>query len=1783
MIKPAPSNYLEILRHWATERPDEVAYTFLDSFGDEEHISFGGLYGRSAEIALHLQTRTKAGDRVILLFSPGLDYLCAFFGCMLSGVIAVPAYPPRGQRSLPRLQGIIEDCRPSLALCSEAVAQRISNGKHYPDAFRCIELFVVPETPDSGCGDFAVQLDVDPSTIVMLQYTSGSTGGSKGVVIDHDNLLANQRMIRKSFGHDSNTKIVSWLPPYHDMGLIGCILQPLFLGTRCYLMRPEMFTQKPVMWLAAISRYQATTSGAPNFAYDLCVDKISDEAAAQLDLSTWKVAFNGSETVRAETIDRFSEKFAGSGFRKSSFFPCYGLAEATLLVSGGVPNTVPICRQYCDRVLEQNQAIPYREGVLGRARTLVSCGSAVDQEVEIVNPSNYRRCAPGILGEIWVKGPHVARGYWSSKAGVQTFGAQLEGLGDKKWLRTGDLGFVDQGELFVTSRLKDLIIIRGLNHYPSDLEMTATAAHPALRPGGTAAFSIEDSEVESVVLVHECDYRMDDEADCAAKAIRSAIAEEHGIIVRDVVIVPPGGVPLTSSGKVRRRYCRNLYLGGNLRRLNSGLTDRGAVDGGFSAPMSPTELAISAIWRRMFRIDQVGSQDSFFNLGGDSVQAAQFSCELSEALGIEVSGEYIFENPMLADLAKCLDEQRTQTTLVDLRQELSPVAFEGEFEGYGTGYFPLSSQQRLIWYQQKLNPDSNAYNVPLEIQIKGCLDERVFREALEFVVGCHELLRTTIQEIEGAPYNRVHSELKPMYSFHEGLPPTGTDCDYLHELQRSVASWVFDISRGPLVRAALVKTRENEYHLLLTLHHLISDGRTVSIILQEWFDAYCKLINEGSVIRSLKNTPSYRHFVDVQGVEVASRKHSEDLKWWVDHLSNATMLDLPVERSIESSSGGCRAESFLSLEMTQGLDALAKANGTTPFVVLITALKILLSRVSGQKQVTVGFPASNRRYSEDHEIVGLFVNTLATSSSIDGSRSFVECLHTEAGISRNALFRQSVPIDEIVRMINPMRSGTGNPFFRVFFNFLDFEVCIDSSSGLELELVEEPVWGGKFDVSLYARKVKDGVKLTLLSGPSCLGPSQTPEVLEQFRRILEQVIDNPTVQLREISLITERAVSVLPDRRRVLKVDDTVPLPFRLFEEYAELYPDSDSVIDSEEVWTYGGLNRKANRLAWEFIDRGVKKGDVIAVYANRSRWLPCVLLAIQKSGAAFAILDSCYPAESIRRRLDVARPCLVVNTLPDDSIPEEILAWMGLHIVPCVNGLARLLQEDNREDSIRNAPPPVAVCLSDLAYVAFTSGTTGEPAGIESNHGPLAHFANWYGELFSFSNGKGMPGRRFSMLSGLSHDPLLRDILIPLCTGNVVVIPPSRRFEESGFLKFWMDDSEIEVAHLTPSLWEYIDTSSEQGGVLEHLSYVVFSGEPLRWELCRKLFAIAPSVQVYNGYGATETPQLASIVNVPRDQELKTDCILGIGSGTVNSQLLLVNDAGDLAALGEMAEIFVHSSCLARAYRGSDQIQSRPLISKLSVDGFLSLDVYRTGDYGRYDTDGQVDFVGRIDRQISVNGFRVELKEIENEILSHPFVTSCHVFLGNKHFTGEREGCIHSSFGNIQGVVVAAYTSSPCLLEGSLREFLERRIPLHMMPGSIIGLARLPLSHNGKLDERVIVESINLRMTGEGRFDPRSTTEELIQRICRESAQEQQIDLEASFFQLGFSSIQAIKLAAEIERAFCVKIRLRDILRMRSIRELALWIENQRWLTEGGSGKSLQKNSVIDRETIQL
>ncbi|MHC5779062.1 condensation domain-containing protein [Nostoc sp.] len=1123
-IPPQCATIVDILRDRSFKMPHTQAFTLLeDGETIESTLTYHELDRRSRAVAAQLQALGLSGERAILLYPSGLDYLTAFFGCLYAGVVAVPAYPPRNQRKTPRIQAISTDAQASVALTTTAMLptlQSILTLLTKQGNFH----WLTTDNIAQGIEDSWQQPAINGDTLAFLQYTSGSTGTPKGVMLSHGNLLHNAAVTYQLMEHSPSSKFVSWLPVYHDMGLIGGILQPLYGGFPCILMSPASFLQRPYRWLQAISHYKGTTSGGPNFAYEQCVQRITQEQKETLDLSSWSVAFNGAEPVRQDTLEQFAITFAECGFRPEAFYPCYGMAEATLIVSGGFKTALAQVKTVDKSALSQNQIV---EATIQNQdiQSFVSCGETIpQQQIVIVNPETLTRCSSDEVGEIWVSGPSVGQGYWNRPLETeQTFHAYLKDTGERPFLRTGDLGFLHNEELFITGRAKDLIIIRGRNLYPQDIELTVEHSHLLLRSGSGAAFSVEVEKEERLVVVQELEFRAKPNLEEVIAAIRQAVPEEHEVQVYAVVLIKPGTIPKTSSGKIQRRATRAQFLAGQLGIIGSSIFDS-ADDWGNQVSLSrelilvtPREkrldLLVPYLQTQIARVlkvapSQVKEEVSLSTLGLDSLMVFELKNQIQVDLGVTISIEDFFKDVSVVLLATQILTQLTTKTA--LEPKLEPISRSQEL--------PLCLAQERLWFLDQLEPGNPFYNVPIAVHLTGELNTAILEQSLNEVVGRHEPLRTSFLTVEGRPIQAIAPTLKITLPVTD-LP--GANIESALDIATEFAQQPFDLSQPPLLRAKLLRLTQQEHMLLLVMHHIISDGWSIGILIRELAEIY-EAFSHGLPSLLPELSIQYADFAYWQKQWLQGEVLESQVNYWKQQLSGSlAVLQLPSDRpraAIQTFTGKKQFFTFPKA-LKEAVNNLNRQEGVTQFITLLTVFKTLLYCLTNQEEIIVGSPVVGRTRREIEKLIGFFLNTLVLRTNLSGELTFRELLGRVREVALGAYAHQDLPFEKLVEGLQPERNLSHNPLFQVMFILQNAPIPTIELPGLTLRPLEADSGTSKFDLKLSIWENSEGFSGSLEYKTDLFDTTSIARMISHFEIILWYIVKQPDMRVNELAKI----------------------------------------------------------------------------------------------------------------------------------------------------------------------------------------------------------------------------------------------------------------------------------------------------------------------------------------------------------------------------------------------------------------------------------------------------------------------------------------------------------------------------------------------------------------------------------------------------------------------------------------------------------------------------------------
>lgn len=1726
----------DVTRWRALIHPDEVVFTFLAD-GEKEggHLSYRDLDLRAQAIAAELQARGAEGQRVVLLFPPGLDYVAAVFGCFYAGALAVPAYPPdpfRLHRTFPRLQAIWNDAQAEVVLTLEEVLAYARTHLERLDRLQSLTLESIPTARAADWRPTSFAAD----KIALIQYTSGSTGSPRGVILNHANIMHNLKSMHRV--DTEGVGGVCWLPPYHDMGLIGGILQAAYSGRQSVLMSPLAFIQRPARWLRAMSHYRGRTSGGPNFAYELCVEKVSPEECEGLDLSSWTGAVSGAETVRAETIERFVEKFAPYGFRREAFLPGYGLAESVLMVAGGRREVPPVIRTFSATALLKNRVETVDERNTGGTpgRRLAGCGQPLSGgEIAIVDPKTRRSLGTGRVGEIWVRSGSVGQGYWNRPEETEAiFRARIAGQSDACYLRTGDLGFLHGGELYVTGRLKELILLGGHNYYPQDIERSIQQAHPALKPDAGAAFAVEVDGRERLVVVNEVLRPRRWNLDEVLQAIRRELAEDQELSPHAVALISAGSLPKTSSGKTRRSRCRELFLRGELATL---AVWRAPAGPGFpespaagDPPQTETEKRLARLWAEVFGAGPRRRSEDFFALGGHSLRAVQLAVRVNAEWDIELPLVALFDHPTLAGLARAIDRHRSRRPAGDGRMETQGLALEPLPASNRVGPQPLSFAQERLWFLEQISPGPSFAVVPLALRLAGPLDVSSLREALRAVVRRHEVLRTTFRQREGRLWQEVAEEGAAAWEEVDlaGIPQEEQNAQ-LRQLADGLTRRPFDLERGPPFRAMVARIGEREHVLLLALHHIVCDGWSLEVLLRELAALY-EAARHGKPLRLPPLPVNYVDFVHWQRRRLSGERLQSGLDYWKRRLAGAPkVLEIPTDRPRSASGGfdGAVGTREISQDLYHGMESVARQRGCTPFMVFLAAFDAILSRYTGSDDLCVGTPVANRVRPELEPLVGCFVNTVVLRCNVSGDPSFEDLLFRVRGSVVQDFVHAEVPFEKLVESLDPVRQAGRLPLVQVMFIFQAPLADLGAMDGVLLKEVNVDYRGlAAFDLTLIVEPRGSGAAVTLAYNWARVEESTIRRMLDSLVVVLEAAVADPTVRLSDLPIPAPAERRLMLNEwnataRRLPEADGI----HALIAAQAARSPEAVAVTFQGRSTTYRELECASNRLAHYLRRLGVRPGSRVGIDLERSPQMITAILAVLKAGACYVPLDPAYPASRLAFMVADGSLGWVLSESTLGNGPEP--ASLSDNVAQPGAAVPQVWLDSIRDSLLaENAdPPPVRTSGNDLAYLIYTSGSTGVPKGVMVPHRAVVNF------LAAFAERPGLKaGDVVLAVTTISFDIAVFELLLPLAVGARIVLAPRELAADGWRLGELVRQEGVNVLQATPSTYRMLLAT---GWRPEPGQKLLCGGEAMSGDLASRL--ALEGVELWNVYGPTETTVWSTVHRVE-----PCDGVVPIGRPIANTQVYVLDAQGLPVPMGVPGELCIGGLGVAAGYWNRPELTARQFVPD-PFDASGSSRLYRTGDRVRWRHDGVLEFLGRVDRQVKVRGFRVEPGEIESALAAHPDVAEAAV-VAKDDASGQQHLVAH-----------LVPTEGRSIVPETLRAFLAERLPEAMIPSAFVVLEAMPRTAAGKADWQALAAQPCGRLAATAEYvAPRTPLEEEIAAVWSEVLHVDRVGVHDNFFELGGHSLLATQMMFRLRDLMTAELPLRVLFERPTVAGLA-------------------------------
>jgi amino acid adenylation domain-containing protein len=1690
------STFVDVVAERST-RPGR-AFTFVDGSGGRKELTFEGLHRRACAIGAMLADRGLAGQRVLVLLPPGLDYVAAFLGCLYAGAVAVPLYPPEANQGSTRHLAVSRNCAPAAAI-------GLVGSDGHQDGLPVLTV----EDPLPHPGDWR-RPAIDRDSLAFLQYTSGSTAAPKGVMVTHGNLVANSRQIARRFGTSESSIAVSWLPPYHDMGLIGGILQPIYAGAEATLFSPMTFIARPALWLRLISELRAQMSGGPDFAYDLCAKRIREEDLTGLDLSSWEVAFSGAEPVRAATLERFARRMAPYGFRAESFFPCYGLAEATLLVSGRRVGETPIAERFDSQSLAPGSVPrPAADGL-----PLVGSGPVADGvDVKVVGLGTDVPC-PGEVGEICVSGDNVAAGYWGrAEDTTATFGTDGNRL-----LRTGDLGFYRDGQLYITGRDKDMLVVRGRNHYPQDLELTASDAHDEVGRIA-AAFAIEVDGREEVCLVAEVGTEREPGAyDQISAAIRARLKVEHGLVPRSLVLVRRGQIARTTSGKVQRARTKDLLASGMLK-----VVARWDSPGDGALPAFPGDVGAQTVRETVLAIAEqrlgvrVRPDVPLIAQGMDSLAALEIKAAVAEAVRVELPLEALLTGAAIDEL--------------DLAGKGAvPVGAAAPDPG---GRYPLTINQQALWFLEQQHPGTAAQHVYVAVRLLAEVDANALRRSFQALIDRHPVLRTALHWGDGAPYQEILTHQEAAFVIEDASALD--DAGLRERLDREAAGELFGLSEGRLMRAVLLRRPDGDV-LSLVAHHIAVDMWSLAIIADELGRLYAV---ETGRARTLPPPPAagYGELARFQRAMLESSRGEQLWRYWQNQLAGCRpVVELPADRPRprQQSYRGDTVVVDLGAQVTVALRDLAAAEGTTLFVVLLAVFQTLVHRYSGEPDVLIGVPSSGRADSRLHDVVGYFVNPLLIRSQISDVSSFTEHLRNTKETMLGALAHQDMPFPVLVERLRLQREASRPPGYQLMFSLTNPHLlgaeglgALQTGRGgarmrigdLEVESIDLVRRTAQVDVTMVLSEVDDHLEGLINFSTDLFDRATMVRFGEHFSTLARTVTAQPGLAPADVPLVTDGELRAFARWNNTTREYPRAAVT-DLFATQVAARPDEPALTYGRTSLTYRQLDRASTGLARALRARGAGLGRTVGLCTDHDAAVVVAMLATAKAGAAYVPLDPGHPPVRLRRIIDESRP--VVLVAPPGIGHERLEASL-----PAVDPSA-FMTEDVLADPANDAPLDTGPCHDDLLYVMYTSGSSGEPKGICVTHNNVLRLVR-NTNYCTFE-----PGDRIAQISNAAFDAATLEVWGAVINGGhligfdrATVLAPDRLAAEIRRLG-------IDIMVMATPLFTQI--AGYDPKTFATVRQLMVGGDTMDPKRARDVVALGYPL-LTNGYGPTESTTFATAQPLREiDDGLWR---VPIGGPIANTQVHILDERMEPVPIGVPGELFIGGEGLARGYLGRPDLTAE----RFRPDPFSAVPgarLYATGDLARWLPSGSVDFVGRTDFQVKIRGYRVEPAEVDVVTLAHPDVSEAVTVTDDS--TGEKR-------------LITYYVGVP--KPDDLASFLRDRLPEYLVP-SLRALPELPKNPNGKVDRAALPKPESVAAHSAARSPAADGRVGDIAALLCELLGAAEVAPDDNFFEIGGHSLLAIKLIGEIRDRYGVEIPLNDLFTDPSPKGIAEFIQTQ-------------------------
>ncbi|MBD2771550.1 non-ribosomal peptide synthetase [Iningainema tapete] len=1528
--------------------------------------------------------------------------------------------------------------------------------------------------------------------VALVLHTSGTTSRPKLVPLTHENLCTSAHNIRVALSLSKGDRCLNIMPLFHIHGLIGALLSSLIAGGSV-VCTPGFYAPKFFEW---VEEFRPTWYTA---------------------VPTMHQAILARAHAHRQTISQYPVRFIRSS---SASLPHQVMTELTQVFNA------PVIEAYgMTEASHQITSNPLPPG----ERKLGSVGVAAGTEVGIMDEMG-NLLAAGEIGEVVITGTNVTLGYENNPSANES--AFTMG-----WFRTGDLGYLDtDGYLFLKGRIKEIINRGGEKISPREVD-EVLLDHPAIAQAVTfaAPHTLLGEDVAAAVVLRQ-----------GASATELEIKEFAAARLADFkvprVVLFLDEIPTGATGKLHR-----IGLAQKLGLTASNPTSPRPI---FTPPRTPLEEELAKIWSVVLQVEPVGIHDNFFQLGGDSILATQILNRVREAVQVDLSLLVFFQQPTVANIAiniTSLLVEKTQS------EEISDLLDIRRIKNRDSA--PLSFSQARMYFLDQLEPGNPAYNRPTYVRLKGFLNIAVLEQSLNEIVRRHEILRTTFPVVNGQHVAAIAPTLTltlPILDL-SSLSATEREAEAkriaLQEAQQS-----FNLSQSPLLKAIILRLSEVEHILLLTMHHIIFDGWSQGVLLQELAQIY-EAFSMGKPSPLPELPIQYVDFAHWQRQQLQGEIQQSQLAYWKKQLSGSLpVLDLPKDRprGAVQTFHGAKLVSVLPKDLSESLQALSQQQEVTLFMTLLAAFKILLHRYTGQDDILVGSPVAGRNRIETEKLIGVLINTLVLRTHVHGKLSFRELLAQVREVALQAYAHQDIPFEKLVEELQPERHLNHTPVFQVMFQFRNFPNEVVEFSGIQIEEFKFDREIAQFDLTLDILHTPVGLACQFEYNSDLFDAVTIKRMSGHFQNLLSAIVENPAATVGELPLLSaaERH-QLLVEWNDTAAVYPTDKCIHQLFEQQVELTPDAVAVVFEEQQLTYHQLNTRANQLAHHLLSLGVGPEVLVGICTERSVEMVVGLLGILKAGGAYVPLDPTYPQERLSYMLADSHLLILLtqqHLLKQLSSPHQIQTIC--------------LEEDWQNFADYSDDNPCSKTKSDnLAYVIYTSGSTGKPKGTMILHRGMVNYLSWCTKAYNVATGDGS-----TVNSSIAFDATILSLFSPLLVGRkVVLLPEEGEMEE---LKAALcSGNKFSLVKFTPTQLEILSHLFTNELVSIQTQAFIIGGEALSEKLISFWRKQAPVTKLINQYGPTETVAGCCCYKVVKQSF--PGAYIPIGRPISNTELYILDNNLQPVPIGVPGELHIGGAGLARGYLNRPELTSEKFIAN-PFSQQEGTRVYKTGDLARYLQDGNIEFLGRIDHQVKIRGYRIELGEIEAVLSQHPVVFQT-VVIAREDIVGDKRLVAY--------IVVKPQQNLPNLSE--LRSFLKQQLPEYMVPAAFVTLDTIPLTPNGKIDRSAL--PIPDRVDREQEYiAPRTPTEEIIANTFASVLGVQNVGIHDNFFTLGGHSLLATQVISRLRQTFSVELSLHRLFKEPTVAKLAASIDKILYTVK--KLQELTKSNLLeDTEEIEL